>query len=187
MRAIAPGPYHRLEQPKAEADPRPPLVGRADELAVLSAAVRSVQGTGLRIVVVRGEGGMGKTRLVEEALAGAPLDGVRVLRGHSSEFERDIPLNPILEAFMEPEIGAYIQELEDPGRLVLLALMPEFHHGPGPLPELPYIQPGSVPRRLFEAIRQLFVSVARDAPSIVLVDDFQWVDETSVAALEYLR
>ena len=86
-----------------------------------------------------------------------------------------------------PEIGAYIQELEDPGRLVLLALMPEFHHGPGPLPELPYIQPGSVPRRLFEAIRQLFVSVARDAPSIVLVDDFQWVDETSVAALEYLR
>ena len=186
VKALDPGPYHRLEQPRAEADPRPILVGRADELAALSAAARSVAGSGLRIVVVKGEGGMGKTRLVEESLAGVALDGVRVLRGQSSEFERDIPLNPILEAFMEPEIGAHIQKLEDPWRLVLLALMPEFHHGPAPLPELPYIQPGSIPRRLFEAIRQLFVGVARDAPTIVFIDDFQWVDETSVAALEYL-
>ena len=186
VKALDPGPYHRLEQPRAEADPRPILVGRADELAALSAAARSVAGSGLRIVVVKGEGGMGKTRLVEESLAGVALDGVRVLRGQSSEFERDIPLNPILEAFMEPEIGAHIQKLEDPWRLVLLALMPEFHHGPAPLPELPYIQPGSIPRRLFEAIRQLFVGVARDAPTIVFIDDFPWVDETSVAALEYL-
>lgn len=172
---------------EAGVPPEPPLCGREKELAVLTRQVLIEEGDGLRLVTVRGEGGMGKTRLVEEALKATRLRGIRVLTAGSSEFERDIPLNPILEALSRPDVGEVIRSLEDPWRQVLLSLMPELHEGPGPLPEIPQIQPGSLPRRLFEAIRQVFLAVAAQGPLVLFLDDFHWADDTSIAALEYLR
>lgn len=177
------------DPPSDDGEPlsEPPFCGRERELAALSRALAVQAEDGLFLVTVRGEGGMGKTRLIEEALKGTRIQGIQVLSARSSEFERDIPLNPILEALSRPDVGNVIRNLEDPWRRVLLSLMPELHEGPGPLPEIPHVQPGSLPRRLFEAIRQIFLAVAEQGPVILFLDDFHWADDTSIAALEYLR
>lgn len=80
-------------------DPRP-LVGRHRELATLNAACKEGGGA----LVVRGPAGIGKTRLVEAALAEAELRGARVLRARFGDLDRNLPylglrlaLMPILE------------------------------------------------------------------------------------------
>lgn len=165
----------------------PALIGRDEELARLSRTLGSVPDEELRIVVVTGEAGMGKTRLVRDGLRPAPLEGIRVLSGQFAEFERDIPLNSLLEALTTPAVREALGRLGEPWRTVVLALLPEFHEGPEPLPEVPYVQPGELPRRLFEAMRLLFMQIVEPAPVVLFLDDLQWADETTIAALEYLR
>lgn len=127
--------------------PEPPFCGRERELATLSRALAVEADDGLSLVTVRGEGGMGKTRLVTEALRGMRFRGIQILSAGSSEFERDIPLNPILEALSRPDVGKIVRDLDDPWRRVLLSLMPELHEGPDPLPEIPDVQPAASPGR----------------------------------------
>jgi len=170
-----------------EPEPQMPLVGRDDEIQKLSNLLSSERSAPVSTVLVTGSAGIGKTRLIEEATKTARLLGFRVFAARSSEFERDIHFNPLLEALDTEETGAALHSLEDPWRSVLLSLMPRFHKEDGPLPDVPYVQPGSVPRRMFEALRFLLQTMAQDTPLLLFFDDFHWADETSVAALEFVR
>ena len=165
---------------------QPPLIGRTQELTALSTAICPPVGDGLRLVIIRGERGTGKTRLVEESLAQGLLAGVRALRSGSSEFERGILLNPILDALATPDVAGHIAKLADPWRGALFQLLPELHRGPDPPPAPLTLEPDRVPRRLLEALRQLLVALAESEPTILFIDDFHWADPTSVAALRYV-
>src|SRR5712692_63642 len=85
----------RADGPKGRA----PLVARDDELAALGdllhAARRRREG---RIAVIEGEVGIGKTRLLEEALACAEGRDLQVLRGSADELARERPFGPLVEA-----------------------------------------------------------------------------------------
>ncbi|MGI9627952.1 MAG: ATP-binding protein [Longimicrobiales bacterium] len=165
-----------------------PLCGRDEELAYLTRAIfHERPKASATTVTVSGEAGLGKTRLVEEAIQGARFRGYRVLRARPAELERNIPLNPLLEALNQPWVGPVLRGLEDPWRSVLLALMPQFHEGPGPLPEVPYVQPGSLPRRTYEAFFRLFQGVAETNRTLLFIDDAQWADETSAAVLQFMH
>src|SRR2546426_10010731 len=61
-----------------DARPRPPLVGRSVELASLTAAWQRARGGRGQVVIIEGEPGEGKTRLIEEVVANARLDEVSV-------------------------------------------------------------------------------------------------------------
>ncbi|HKN48850.1 MAG TPA: serine/threonine-protein kinase, partial [Actinomycetota bacterium] len=74
------------------------LVGRSAELASLKAAVESSVGGRGSLVLVVGEAGMGKSRLVEEATVYARLRGAQVLIGHCYETEAARPYLPFVEA-----------------------------------------------------------------------------------------
>ncbi|MCK5653242.1 MAG: AAA family ATPase, partial [Gemmatimonadetes bacterium] len=174
-----------VEGPVGDLDP--PLCGRSEELSRLSRCLATLPQGPLTTILVSGEGGIGKTRLVEESLKSAPLRGLRVFSAQSAEFERPIPLNPLLDALDHPEVGAALARLDDPWRTVLLALMPQFHRGEGPVPEAPYVQPDSVPRRLFEAIHHLFSELVGEGPVLLFLDDFQWADDTTLAVLQFLQ
>lgn len=169
------------------AEKEPAMIGRNEELARLSRILTEVPKVELRIILVSGEAGIGKTRLVRDGLHPARLEGLRIMAGQFAEFERDIPLNSLLEALSEPVLHEALDRLPDPWRTVVLALLPEFHQGPDPLPEVPYVQPGELPRRLFEALRLLLLELVVSAPVVLFLDDLQWADETTIAALEYLR
>ncbi len=170
-----------------EPEPDAPLCGRQSELATLQQVVSAPPEEGAVTALIVGEGGAGKTRLVEESLIAAHLSGLRVLRGRSSEFEREIPLNPLLEALSDADVGTALGRLDDPWRTVMLSLLPQFQQDDRPLPDLGYIQPGSIPRRLYEAVHRLLLEVVRDGPVCLFIDDFHWADQTSLTVLDFLR
>ncbi len=166
--------------------PEPPLLGRNRERTVLRQTLRTTPRRELRGVMISGEAGIGKTRLIYEALHGLPIDGQRVFSAQSAELERLIPLNPLIEAFCGPTVRAVLRELEEPWRTVLYGVMPGHFPGDGPIPEAPHIQPGSVPRRLFEAFYQLLLSLVGEGPVTLVLEDLQWADDTTLSVLDFL-
>src|ERR1700710_2653189 len=74
-----------------------PFVGRTAELEVVRALVPRVEGEGRRVVLLGGEAGSGKSRLVRELAAEAARDGVLVLSGACDAVVRT-PYGPFVEA-----------------------------------------------------------------------------------------
>jgi DNA-binding SARP family transcriptional activator len=166
--------------------PEPPLLGRNEERTLLRKALRTAPRRELRGVLISGEAGIGKTRLINEALHGLPIDGQRIFSAQSAELERLIPLNPLIEALARPGVGDVLRDLDEPWRTVLYGVMPRHFPGDGPIPEAPHIQPGSVPRRLFEAFYQLLLSLVREGPVTLVLEDLQWTDDTTLSVLDFL-
>src|SRR6187551_1133130 len=68
-----------------------PLVGRGAERAAVADALRSLPGGTGRVVLLAGEPGIGKTRLLAELAAQAAAEGWSVRTARASEFEADLP------------------------------------------------------------------------------------------------
>jgi len=85
-----------------------PLVGREQELASLHRCWREAQATQGKLVLVSGEAGVGKSRLIEEFADRLRWQGVRVLWGRCYEFERVLPYQPVAEALRAalPTLGS---------------------------------------------------------------------------------
>jgi DNA-binding CsgD family transcriptional regulator len=77
----------------------PVLAGRRGELAILERALEAVQGGAARTLCLRGEAGIGKSRLLAELVFRARGRGFAVLAARASELERDLPYALIDDAF----------------------------------------------------------------------------------------
>jgi DNA-binding NarL/FixJ family response regulator len=73
------------------------LIGREAELAILHAALADTAGGG-QLVLIQGDAGVGKTRLVQAFASTAAASGATVLTGGCLQFEADIPYAPFVEA-----------------------------------------------------------------------------------------
>ena len=148
------------------------LVGRASELARLSeAAERARQGEG-SIVLLSGEAGVGKSSLAEAAAADFEI----VLQGTASNGVT-VSYGPIVDA-LRSRLRADPAALSDCGPLLPhLALL---------LPELGEPAADSERTTIFEAIRCAFAHLSAERPAIVLLDDLQWSDETTLELLAAL-
>ena len=139
-----------------------PLFGRGPELAFLHTRLTASKEQPQLIVVI-GEAGIGKTRVIEETIRRIRLDGTRILSARGAEFEDCIPLNPIidiLQQLSEEDLSA----LGEPWVAVLRGLMPRAPGAPAKtLP--PPLQPLSLSRRLMEAFLLLFEHLSKDQPS----------------------
>src|SRR5687767_262112 len=87
------------------------LVGRVDELDALNRAVTGLAAAGASTLVVLGEPGIGKTRMVAELAERANDEGQIVLSGSASELESDLPFWVFVDA-----LDHYVAALE-PRRL----------------------------------------------------------------------
>lgn len=176
--------------PKNETDqrvpPETPLLGRDEERLQLGRSLASTPEKELRAIFISGEAGIGKTRLIKEVVSRLPFGGHRVLSAEAAELEQLIPLNPFIEAFHGKDAGEILRDLKEPWRSVLWGVMPSHYPEEGPVPEAPHIQPGSVPRRLFEAFYQFLLSLAGARPLVLVLEDLQWADETTLSVLEFL-
>lgn len=161
----------RGEGPRTE----PPLVGRERELGVLRDWVRRSAepdaGDG-QVLLLLGEPGIGKTRLLDELATEVWSGDGRVLRGRGFEAETVRPYGAWTDALR----SAPRDWLDDAGELGAL---------------LPGVGGAGVPaadrNRLFDAVARWLSGLADDgAPLAVLVDDVQWLDEASVALLHYV-
>jgi DNA-binding NarL/FixJ family response regulator len=146
-----------------------PLVGRASEIAELADALeRAREGSG-SLVLLAGEAGVGKSSLAREAASagGSPLWGA-ALEGATAAYG---PVVAALRSRLRTEPDA----LADCGPLLPhLALL---------LPELGEPAAESDRATIFESIRCALAHLGDEEPAIVVLDDLQWSDDTSLELL----
>jgi predicted ATPase len=168
------------------------LVDRAEEMNLLREAVdRAVRGEG-GLVFLSGEAGIGKTRLARELRAYAHLRGMRVLYGRCPALFRMDGVPPyvlwseVVRDYLEdcsPEqlyrvVGFYPAEVAK--------VVPELRQKLGAIPQSFPISPEMEQNRLFEAFSQFVSNISKEAPLLVVLDDLQWTDSTSLLLLHYL-
>ncbi|MYC51372.1 MAG: AAA family ATPase [Gammaproteobacteria bacterium] len=163
-----------------------PLIGRSEELTALLGAMLPRPGDGLRVVVLRGERGIGKTRFAEEALARGLLTGIRVIRSHVTSPTQVSFLDTLLDALGSSDLGAEITRLAEPWRGIILRLLPKATGGTESSAEPAPAAAGRSNRRCLEAVWRLLMEVTRNKPTVLFIDDFQWVDSDSIAGLQYV-
>ncbi|MGH2543114.1 MAG: ATP-binding protein, partial [Ardenticatenaceae bacterium] len=167
----------------------PILVGRAVQLEALSRALELVQGGQGQVVLLSGEAGVGKTRLIAE-MRGRAIDlAFSTLQGNCFESERALPYAPLLDL-----LGAFIalrspEEIAgEPGAWApeLARLLPELARLLLDLSPPPLLGHEEEKHRLFHALQQFFFHSAMQEPSLVVIEDIQWSDDTSLDFLLHL-
>ena len=147
------------------------LIERESELAVLGEVVESaVAGRG-GAVLVEGEAGIGKTRLLGHARARAAAVGARVLYATADESEASVPLAAARELLARAARGV---APDGPAWLGVLAL-------DGGLPDPN--GPGSRSDEVVHALWWLIVELADERPLALFLDDAQWADDLTLRLL----
>jgi len=164
------------------------LVGREQEIATLSAAwSHAVSGTPT-LLLVTGEAGIGKTRLIAELAGLAITTGGGVLQARCYETERSLFLQPVVEA-IEPAVAvmsaATLRDVAEGRAGPLAMLFPQL----GPLLGGVQHDRGTVEseRRLaFETVAALVRRLAARQPLLLVLDDVQHAGLATVEVLHYL-
>jgi DNA-binding CsgD family transcriptional regulator/tetratricopeptide (TPR) repeat protein len=144
----------------------PRFIGREPELAELLSALAAADGATPTAVLLSGESGIGKTRLVAEFVALARDAGARVLQGGCLDLgDGELPYAPIIGALRG------VQERDDAALDALL--------GGGDAPAV--AQP-----RLFEALLALLRRLGEASPVVLVVEDLQWADRSTRDLLAFL-
>ncbi|WP_318014233.1 ATP-binding protein [Geodermatophilus sp. YIM 151500] len=175
-----------------------PLVGRTEELARLLAHVERAATGRACAVLVAGDAGVGKTRLLDEVVTRAAGRGVRVLTGHCVDLgEVGLPYLPFVdllrpvaadpglapEAARHPAVagllagrpGAGLAEVEDAadiGRPLVARRVP--------------VRVDDDRLQLFESVAALLGELAASTPLLVVLEDLHWADRSSRDLLRYL-
>jgi predicted ATPase len=168
----------------------PALVGRAAEAAQLWAAFERAEAGSPATVVVAGEAGVGKTRLVAELLARVRAHGALALSGGCLNVgEGVVAYAPLVEALRS--LGGAINpaELErvlGSARAELARLVPELGaRGTADGQAAPDAGP-LVPGRLFELLLGVLHRLAECGPLLVVVEDLHWADQSTHDLLSFL-
>ncbi|MBS1252545.1 MAG: Transcriptional regulatory protein MoaR1 [Anaerolineales bacterium] len=192
--ARTPAPaFPPASRPRFEARPVPeylqsPLIGREAEFEQFQTALNAArQGRG-QLVLVHGEAGVGKTRLVQEVIESA--DDVHLLAGHAYEADGTPPYQPLIEAMRSAHLA--FESLEPPVAPVWLRevsrLVPEFGVQPALVPAgagMP-VEAEEARSRLFEGIARLICRLAEERSVILGLDDLHWADEATLEVVGYL-
>ena len=187
-------PRGTLEMEMSRRGGSPVLVGRATDMATLGAALEAVRQGGPSALLIGGEAGVGKTRLISEFSAQARAAGARVLTGGCLELGADgLPFGPFTAMLRDlvREAGAdeIIGLLPGSGRAIreLARLLPELG---GAAPALPPIAaeptPGEARARLFEEVLTLLERLAGERPLVLVIEDAHWADRSSRDLIAFL-
>lgn len=181
-----------VPSPRPSAVKEVQLIDRVEELGALREAVdKAVRGEG-GVVFLHGEAGIGKTRLAKELGAYARLRGMQVLSGRCPALFRMDGVPPyvlwkeVIKNYLEVcsseqlhrVIGFYPSEVS--------MLVPELSLKLRAIPQSLPISPEHERDRLFEAVSQFVTNISKDAPLLVILDDLQWTDQSSLLLLHYL-
>ncbi|MGO9118752.1 MAG: ATP-binding protein [Desulfomonilaceae bacterium] len=184
------------------------FVGRKAEFQVIKRRIENLVGGYGRIIALIGEAGIGKSRLVAEVRNHAcRTDATFPL--HWLEGTAAISMGNVASyGLFRQIIGRYvgIAEQDDKDKawhklqcrlapllaersseiLPYIATMMTLHVRDQCLYEVNYLNGETISREIFRATEQLFESMAGAQPLILVLEDLQWIDESSVALLQHL-
>jgi predicted ATPase/class 3 adenylate cyclase len=165
------------------------FVGREREMEQLKGRLADAfSGLGAVIMVV-GDAGIGKTRLLQEFATYARLRGAQVLWGAAYEGEARLPYGPLAEALRDYVSRTSVETLRQAvteGSLVLAALAPEVKAKLPDLPEPPPVAAEAEAYRLFQEVTEFLKNASTSAPLLLVLEDLQWADKGSCSLLQHL-
>jgi DNA-binding SARP family transcriptional activator len=167
------------------------FAGRISEQQALVDSYERAAAGQPQLVVLRGEAGIGKTRLARKFLAWASAQGAELLQGGAFESGSHLPFQPLVEALrlrLERE-NSPKDLLDDVWLSPLSQLLPELRER---YPDLPRFAEERGPleakvtqSQIFEPLVQLTLVLFQRAPLVLFVDDLQWTDGTTLDLLHY--
>jgi DNA-binding CsgD family transcriptional regulator/tetratricopeptide (TPR) repeat protein len=176
------------------------FIGRVEHLDTLRGLVASIGGGVPQVVLVEGDAGIGKTRLVGELVAEAARVDTRALIGHCVQFlDRAPALAPVagvLRQLVDDGPPALVERILAPWQPALGRLLPHASAGTGAGTDGTGPGAGSSTGagtdagldtdRLFDALLGLFGSLAARQPTVIVFEDVHWADRSTLDLLEYL-
>ena len=153
-------------------DPGSRLIGRRKECEVLDRLLADVRAHQSRVLVLRGEAGIGKTALMEYLAGSSSSSGCHVVRAAGVESEMEVAFAG-LHQLCAPLLGS-LGRLPSPQREAMNRALG--------------LTTGEAPDRFLVglAVLGLLAEVAEEAPLACLVDDAQWLDRTSAQTLAFV-
>ncbi|NYH79208.1 DNA-binding CsgD family transcriptional regulator/tetratricopeptide (TPR) repeat protein [Actinopolyspora biskrensis] len=155
----------------------PALVGRTAELHVLTEAMSAPPA----VLLLEGEAGVGKTRLVGEALESPVLDGHVKLVGSCRPPREPFPYGPVLDA-LRALVGITVPARLDPVTGTLRSLLPELSDTLPPAPER-LADPAAERHLVFRGFDSLLRSIGS---AVLVIEDLHWSDEHTGELLRFL-
>jgi DNA-binding CsgD family transcriptional regulator/tetratricopeptide (TPR) repeat protein len=159
----------------------PSVIGRDDELAKLADALHDAAESRGSAMFLVGEAGIGKSRLVREAIGTARDLRLRVLGGHATQSSGTIAFRPLSEALFSYFRDQDLPDASDlePFRDSLARLVPQWRQGEARGADDSVVM-------LAEAILRLLRVVAGDAGCLLVLEDLHWADPETLSIVEYL-
>ncbi len=161
----------------------PNLVGRGPELEQIAAHIDAAAAGGGATVLVTGEAGVGKSAFARETYRRARARGMAGLFGVTLDSDRALPYGPFVSAIRSAFRGTGRERTAQALRSVapdLAQLFPE-------LGEVRAERDDDIERhRLLLSFEDLFATLARSTPLLVVLEDLHWADEASLALLQHL-
>lgn len=179
------------------------MIGRDRELAALQVAANDLMTDGAgRLILVTGEAGIGKSRLIAEFKAGLAGEPVTVLEGacqaHTAATAYSLFTNLLSDCLQLPVAGS--EARRDALDARLLEHLPDRASAVGPLLahllDLPmtdeearalfYLEPSQLQQQVFMAVRELLLHIASQRVAVLILEDLHWIDSASLELLMFL-
>ncbi|MFD1813768.1 ATP-binding protein [Rhodococcus gannanensis] len=160
--------------------PAPPLIGRDAALDTLANVWTRASAGRAELVVVAGDAGVGKTRLVADFARGARRRGAVVAAARCFAGTGRLPLAPVVDWLRDPVLGEAVRQLDPQWRSAVDLLMSPGSAGPDSEGAA-----GAWRRtRFVEGLARALVAAAR--PTLLVLDDVQWCDGDTLDVVHYL-
>jgi len=166
-----------------------PFVGRGNEYGLLIGLVAQLTTGAGHTVLIEGEPGIGKSRLMQEVARYAQTHDLPTLSTNCYEIERAIPYQPVIDLVtraLDRASPAALRNLAPVSLAELAALVPAVAERFPDLPQLSRDFPEARQARLSRAVGQLLEASREARPLILMADDIQWADDASAQVLHYL-
>ena len=168
-------------------DSRAPLIGRDAELELLLAAARECLAGRPAVILITGEPGVGKTRLMEEVSSRAAAElGTRTLKGFAAEsggMPAYFPLSRALRGAVARLVSTDPHSIRPASMLAEAGIVASDFDGF--VPSAP-LSPDAERLRLLDACTEVVLLLAAGKPLILALDDLQWADSSTWDLLAYL-
>ncbi len=170
--------------PLAHGRPLRPLVGRKGELKRITTVIHETSRGQGGVLFITGEPGIGKSRLIHEALEIAGRRRFASFFGRADPLSSDLTYAAIVEA-----IGTFLSHATDQRRAAyreefpqLGLLFPEF----SPPDDALQIRPDLAKMWLFDGLARFISRVAEDRPVLLAFDDIHWADSATIELIHYI-